>query len=115
MRKKCIRCDIKKDPDEFNRNARRPDGMSAYCKQCERQRMKKYYDRTADRPYSAFLDALEEVESQDVYEQVTGTIEGVKRVLMQHGRKEYAAEHQAVEFVAKLVWNGINVPRREGG
>jgi hypothetical protein len=116
-RKFCIRCETEKDLSEFNKNARRPDGLSSYCSECERARMKGYHAENlsvaARRPRNIFLEALEEVDDPELYEQVLITIDGVANALMQNSRlKETGARHQAVEFVAACVWKGATAPRR---
>jgi hypothetical protein len=116
-KKLCPRCEEKKALDKFNKNARRPDGLSVYCKECERARMKDLYQRTNAPDVSncrrlAFLEALEQITDPDVREEIQATIQGMQTLFMQRGNlKEYAARNQAVEFVAACVWNEVQIPR----
>lgn len=42
-RKYCPRCKLEKRIEEFRKNAKRPDGLYVYCKQCQSDMSKQYY------------------------------------------------------------------------
>jgi hypothetical protein len=53
----------------------------------------------------AFVEALEQIDDPDVRNEVTDLIEAVTILFMERGNlKEYAASHQAQDFVAACVW-----------
>lgn len=41
--KKCTICGRKLSPNEFNKNSKAKDGLHSYCKQCQSDKRKKYY------------------------------------------------------------------------
>lgn len=45
LKKRCPKCKKWKDKSEFNSNYQRLDGLTDYCKICDRKRVRKYYRR----------------------------------------------------------------------
>jgi protein-arginine kinase activator protein McsA len=41
--KKCYTCQTEKNEVDFNKNCSRADGLNSICKECSRERSKKYY------------------------------------------------------------------------
>ena len=41
--KRCYTCKTDKDKSEFNKNRGRKDGLNSICKECSRERSKRYY------------------------------------------------------------------------
>ena len=41
--KRCYTCKTDKDKSEFNKNKGRKDGLNSICKECSRERSKRYY------------------------------------------------------------------------
>ena len=46
--KKCCTCQIEKLSIEFNKNKSKKDGLNSICKECSRQRSRKYYSENRE-------------------------------------------------------------------
>ena len=47
--KTCFRCETEKDTDAFGGNRSRPDGLSSYCKPCNKQYKKDYHEKNSEK------------------------------------------------------------------
>ena len=47
--KKCIKCQIKKQTSEFNKNKQSKDGLNCYCKQCVNYTSKEWYNKNKEK------------------------------------------------------------------
>jgi hypothetical protein len=45
MKKRCCRCRLPKDLDEFYHNSTRPDGRNTACKKCSKKYFREYYNK----------------------------------------------------------------------
>jgi 5-methylcytosine-specific restriction endonuclease McrA len=54
--KKCPKCDALKEANAFSVDRRSPDGLCAYCKECERARLRAYYQDHKDERNRASAD-----------------------------------------------------------
>jgi hypothetical protein len=60
----------------------------------------------------AFAAALDEITDPDVRRELDEMLGAMIAFFMANGLKQFAAENQALEFLAACVCNGVNAPRR---
>ena len=68
--KRCPKCKKRKDESEFSKNRARPDGLSDYCKACERKRVRAYAYKIRGGPPA---------KRRYAYEQTHRVVRGVKQ------------------------------------
>jgi len=46
--KKCNRCNLEKQPFDFNKNLSAKDGLRHYCRECQKQMALNYFEKKGD-------------------------------------------------------------------
>lgn len=54
--RKCAKCKQDKDVSCFGKSTKRPDGLQNYCKECNRQQAKLYYQNNKEELYEIYKD-----------------------------------------------------------
>ena len=84
--KKCYCCKKEKPLSEFSKDNKRKDGLFIYCKECQKQKYKIYYDKNKEH-IKELNNTPEKKEKRKIYENTPKRKEHKKKVYREYYKK----------------------------